>query len=106
MIPIEIIVILACAVTIIMLVIVLVLMRKYRDEQQIIELARHDIVLSMARVTLLENYRLCEAKGFYSIEDREVYGKLYKSYKSFGGDDIIDEMGVKLRELPTQYESE
>ena len=53
---------------------------------------------------LLENYRGCEKKGFYSMEDREVYGKLFAAYRVAGGDGIIDQLAPKLREMATSAE--
>jgi hypothetical protein len=76
-------------------------LKKYRNEREQKEQAKDELVLGMARVMLLENYRVCEAKGYYSMEDREVYGKLFIAYKSSGGNGIIDQLGPKLRELPT-----
>ena len=76
-------------------------LKKYRDEREKKEAAKDEMRLGIARVMLLENYRNCETKGFYSMEDREVYGKLFEAYKASGGNGIIEQLGVKLRELPT-----
>lgn len=77
-------------------------MKKYRTEREIKEQAKDDLVLGMARVMLLENYRKCEEKGFYSMEDREVYSKLFEAYRASGGDGIIDQLAPKIRVLPTR----
>ncbi len=76
-------------------------LKQYRTKREAKEEAKDDLVLSMARVMLLENYRDCEEKGFYSMEDREVYGKLFIAYRASGGDGIIDQLAPKLREMPT-----
>lgn len=76
-------------------------LKQYRNERELKEAAKDELVLSMARVMLLENYRSCEKKGFYSMEDREVYGKLFIAYRASGGDGIIDQLAPKIRELPT-----
>lgn len=76
-------------------------LKKYRDEQEIKEAAKDDLVLGMARVMLLEIYQKCEEKGVYPMEDREVYGKLFEAYRASGGDGIIDQLAPKIRELPT-----
>lgn len=76
-------------------------LKKYRTERELKEEAKDDLVIGIARVMLLENYRNCEKKGFYSMEDREVYGKLFGAYRTAGGNGIIDQLGPKLRELPT-----
>ena len=76
-------------------------LKKYRNERETKEKAKDDLVLGIARVMLLENYRDCEKKGFYAMEDREVYGKLFAAYKESGGNGIIDQLAPKLREMAT-----
>ena len=76
-------------------------LKKYRNEREVKEKAKDDLVLGIARVMLLENYRDCENKGFYSMDDREVYGKLFEAYKASGGNGIIDQLAPKLREMAT-----
>ena len=76
-------------------------LKKYRTERENKEKAKDDLVLGIARVMLLENYRDCEKKGFYSMEDREVYGKLFSAYQISGGNGIIDQLAPKLREMAT-----
>ena len=81
-------------------------LKKYRGEREAKEKAKDDLLLSIARVMLLENYRSCEKKGFYSMEDREVYGKLFAAYKESGGNGIIDQLGIKLRDMDTHSHEE
>ena len=76
-------------------------LKQYRAERENKEAAKDELVLGIARVMLLENYRDCEKKGFYSMEDREVYGKLFTAYRVAGGDGIIDQLAPKLREMST-----
>ena len=76
-------------------------LKRYRGERETKEKAKDDLLLSIARVMLLENYRNCSKKGFYSMEDREVYGKLFAAYKESGGNGIIDQLGIKLRDMNT-----
>lgn len=72
------------------------------------ELARkeHDaeraIVLAIARTMLLDNYEKCMTKGSYSIEEREVYGKLYSAYKDDGGNGVISTVAERIRKLPLE----
>lgn len=80
-------------------------LKQYRTEREKKEQAKDDLVLGMARVMLMENYRKCENKGYYSMEDREVYGKLFEAYRASGGDGIIDQLAPKIRELPTHLPS-
>ena len=76
-------------------------LKKERREKAEKEKAKNDLMLGMSRVMLLENYRECETKGYYSMEDREVYGNLFAAYKAAGGNGIIEQLGIKLREMPT-----
>ena len=64
--------------------------------------AERTIVLSIARTMLLDNYEKCMNKGYYSVEEREVYSKLYDSYKNDNGNGIIDAIATRIRELPTE----
>ena len=64
--------------------------------------AERDIVLAIARTMLLNNYEKCMEKGFYSVDEREVYSKLYESYKLDDGNGIIDTIAVRIRELPME----
>lgn len=76
-------------------------LKKYREEREHKEQAKDDLILGLARVTLLETYQRCEQKGYYSLEDREVYGKLFEAYVTSGGDGVIDKLAPKIRALPT-----
>ncbi len=79
--------------------------KKYRNEREKREQAKDELVLGMARSMLLEQYRKCEEKGYYSMDDREVYGKLFNAYIAVGGDGIIDQLAPKLRDLPLRPQS-
>ena len=76
-------------------------LKKYRNEREVKEKAKDDLVIGIARVMLLENYYDCEKKGYYSVADRKVYGELFKAYKDAGGNGIIDQLAPKLREMGT-----
>lgn len=64
--------------------------------------AERTIILAMSRSMLLNNYEKCMAKGFYSVEEREVYSKLYQAYKSDGGNSVIDAIAPRIRALPLE----
>lgn len=64
--------------------------------------AERSIVLAIARTMLLNNYERCMDKGYYTLEEREVYSKLYKSYKDDSGNGVIDAIAPRIRELPTE----
>lgn len=64
--------------------------------------AERVIILAMSRTMLLNNYEKCVDKGFYSLEEREVYHKLYEAYKSDGGNSVIDDIAPRIRKLPLE----
>lgn len=64
--------------------------------------AERTIILAMSRTMLLDNYEKCVNKGYYTLEEREVYHKLYEAYKDDGGNSIIDEIAPRIRKLPIE----
>lgn len=64
--------------------------------------AERAIVLAIARTMLLDNYEKCIAKGCYTVEEREVYGKLYAAYKDDGGNGVISTVAERIRKLPLE----
>lgn len=64
--------------------------------------AERTIILAMSRTMLLDNYEKCMSKGCYTVEEREVYHKLYEAYKDDGGNSIIDEIAPRIRKLPME----
>jgi len=64
--------------------------------------AERVIILAISRTMLLNNYEKCMDKGYYTLEEREVYRKLYEAYKSDGGNSIIDEIAPRIRALPME----
>jgi len=73
-------------------------------ERRIIEQrdAERTIILAMSRTMLLDNWEKCMDKGCYTVEEREVYHKLYLAYKDDGGNSIIDEIAPRIRALPME----
>lgn len=55
---------------------------------------------------LLENYKRCLAKGFYTRDEREVYEELFERYESepFKGNGVIHDLHSLMRELPWDKE--
>jgi hypothetical protein len=71
------------------------LARKQRDDER-------TIVLAIARTMLLDNYEKCMRKGCYTVDEREVYSLLYEAYADDGGNGVIKDLAVRIRELPTE----
>ena len=64
--------------------------------------AERSMLLAIARTMLLNNYERCVAKGYYTVDEREVYSLLYESYKSDKGNGVIDAIAKRIRELPME----
>lgn len=64
--------------------------------------AERTIILAMSRTMLLDNWEKCMDKGSYTVEEREVYHKLYEAYKSDGGNSVIDDIAPRIRALPME----
>jgi hypothetical protein len=64
--------------------------------------AERSIVLAIARTMLLDNFERCMKKGYYTLEEREVYGKLFAAYEFDGGNGVIGSIAPQMRELPME----
>lgn len=73
--------------------------KKHEREQRKSE---HDVILAMSRTMLLNNYEKCMDKGYYSVDEREIYSALFSSYQKCGGNGILVSLGEKLKQLPTE----
>jgi len=72
--------------------------RKIIDQRE----AERTIILAMSRTMLLNNYERCMDKGFYTIEEREVYHRLYEAYREDNGNGVIEEIAPRIRALPME----
>ena len=72
--------------------------KREREQRQ----REHDLMLAMSRTMLLNNYENCMNKGYYSVEEREIYHELASVYGMCGGNGVIKNLGEKLRQLPTE----
>ena len=75
--------------------------RTEAEKQRIREESISALSLGMARSMLLENYYKASERGFYPIQDREVYHELFVAYEQAGGDGILHTLAEKIVELPT-----
>ena len=64
--------------------------------------AERTIILAMSRTMLLNNWERCMDKGYYTVEEREVYHKLYEAYREDDGNGIIEEIAPRIRALPME----
>lgn len=72
-----------------------------RDEAREQAVAERRLTLAMARSQLLDNYERCMEKGYYTVDEREVYHELYEAYHKDGGNGIMTDLRKKIVELPT-----
>lgn len=76
-------------------------MEEAQKKEETIKQEKRDLaLLAIMRTMLKDNADKCLEKGYYSVEEREIYSALYKVYKEYGGNGVIDEMGNRLRPLP------
>ena len=76
-------------------------MEEAQKEEAKLKQQKEDLaLLAIMRTMLKDNADKCFEKGYYSVEEREIYSALYKVYKEYGGNGVIDEMGNRLRPLP------
>ncbi len=76
--------------------------KEYQVKREEKEASRDAMDLSMARAMLIDNYNACMEKGYYSLEEREVYHLLYESYHANGGNGVITQARDKILQLPME----
>lgn len=62
--------------------------------------AERSLILAMSRSMLLNNFERCMEKGYYTVEEREVYHALFEAYEKDGGNSVIADIAPRIRELP------
>lgn len=85
--------------------------RQLRDEADKSDSAeRHAIIVSlcgMMRERLLDNYKRCIKKGYYTKEEREIYGEMFTCYENppFNGDGVMHDLRPIMKALPWSADS-
>jgi len=80
--------------------------REARDKHdKELAVVQHAIIQSLTgilRERLLENYNRCMEKGYYTKEEREVYGAMYECYVAdpFNGNGVMHQLQPKMVALP------
>ena len=80
--------------------------REMRDEQDKVSSEERTAVIeslkAMIRDRLLDAYERCMTKGYYTIEERETYGKLYECYhgKTLKGNGVMEDLRKQMLKLP------
>ena len=87
--------------------------RRYREEREKLEKERQEkeenerklseeSTKALMRIELRTNYIECKNKGYYSMEDKEVFHPLFVAYKDLGGDGIVDQWRDELVRMPIE----
>ena len=75
---------------------------KHDKELAIVQNAIIQSLTGILRERLLENYKNCMEKGYYTKEEREVYGRMYECYTQdpFNGNGVMHQLQPKMASLP------
>ena len=80
--------------------------REMRDKRDAEALKAQEAVIislkGLLRERLLDNYKRCMEKGYYTEAERETYGELFKCYESepFDGNGMMHQLQPKIVALP------
>ena len=80
--------------------------RQFREnndkKSQIAQNAVIESLKGMLRERLLDNYNKCIKKGFYSKEEREIFGEMFKCYERepFNGNGVMHQLRPIMQSLP------
>ena len=75
---------------------------KHDKELAVVQNAIIQSLTGILRERLLENYNRCMEKGYYTKEEREVYGAMYKCYVAdpFNGNGVMHQLQPIMVALP------
>ena len=80
--------------------------RKLRDKQDkesaLVQKATIQSLTTILRERLLDNYHQCMKKGYYTKEEREVYGEMFECYTQdpFNGNGVMHDLQPIMKSLP------
>lgn len=80
--------------------------REMRDKRDAEALKAQEAVIislkGLLRERLLDNYKRCMDKGYYTEAERETYGEMFKCYEAepFDGNGIMHQLQPKISALP------
>ncbi len=70
-----------------------------KDKRSEIQIARDDVLMSLAAAQLCDIMQECIAKGEVDPHTYKHCSKLYKAYKTLNGNDLVDELWFKFKDL-------
>ena len=80
--------------------------RELRDKQDkesaMVQKAAIQSLTAILRERLLDNYHQCMKKGYYTKEEREVYGEMFECYTQdpFNGNGVMHDLQPIMKSLP------
>ena len=80
-------------------------LRDSRDQEALeIQEAIIESIKGLMRDRLLDNYRRCMKKGYYTMEEREIYGKMFECYEKppFRGNGVMHDLRPIMKALPIE----
>lgn len=84
-------------------------LRDSRDKEALeVQEAIIESITGLMRDRLLDNYRRCMKKGYYSMEEREIYGKMFECYEKapFRGNGVMHDLRPIMKALPIEPPSD
>jgi len=84
--------------------------REARDQKDrdaaIVQQAIIESITGLMRDRLLDNYKRCIKKGYYSMEEREIYGRMFECYEKppFNGNGVMHDLRPLMKKLPMKAE--
>lgn len=80
-------------------------LRDKKDKEALeVQSAIIESIKGLMRDRLLDNYRRCMKKGYYTMEEREIYGKMFECYESapFRGNGVMHDLRPLIKALPIE----
>lgn len=84
-------------------------LRDKKDKEALeVQSAIIESIKGLMRDRLLDNYRRCMKKGYYTMEEREIYGKMFECYENapFRGNGVMHDLRPLIKALPIEPPNE
>lgn len=83
-------------------------LRDQKDKEAVeVQHAIIESITGLMRDRLLDNYKRCMKKGFYSMAEREIYGRMFECYERapFNGNGVMHDLRPLIKALPMTADS-
>ena len=84
--------------------------REARDQKDrdaaVVQQAIIESITGLMRDRLLDNYKRCIKKGYYTMAEREIYGRMFECYEQppFNGNGVMHDLRPVMKKLPMTAE--